>query len=358
MPGTYQYRLGVSNGSDISSVQCRVYSDPLTIVVNPLPIVPAFATQTICEGYPLQLNAAGGAAYTWTGPHIAPTPKNPLVINSVTPADAGTYTVVAVSQNGCAAPPVNVQVKVIPKVVASVTNSALAICAGESVQLNASGGLFYKWTPSAGLDNDTIPNPMANPLQTTTYVVHVGNGGCTDSTQSVKVTVNQNPVADAGSNITLFEGQSAKLNGTIKGDNITSHTWTPATFLDNPNSLTPVTTPTDDITYTLTAVSQTCGTSTSSVFVRCYKKIIVPNAFSPNGDGINDYWNIKNMFTYPEGTVSVYNRYGQQVFQSTGYTKPWDGTSNGAALPQGTYYYIIDLKDTQPKISGWVLIVR
>jgi gliding motility-associated-like protein len=355
--GTYQYRMGVGNGSNITSVQCRVYSPPLTVNVNPLPVVPAFAAQTVCQGNTLQLTASGGANYTWTGPNMPPTQQNPLIINNVTPANAGTYTVQVVSAGGCPAPPVQALVKVVPKVVAAISND-VTICAGNPTPLTASGGLFYKWTPSAGLDHDDIPDPVANPTQTTTYKVDVGNGGCDDSTRSVTVTVNQNPVANAGNDIKLFEGQSATLHGIIQGDNITSFYWTPATFLSDPTSLTPIASPTDDITYTLTVVSQTCGTSTSSVFVRVYKKITIPNTFSPNNDGINDIWNIEALETYPESSIMVYDRYGQKVYQSTGYAKPWNGTFNGSPLPQSTYYYVIDLKNNTPKIAGWVFIVR
>ena len=355
--GVYQYRLGVANGSNITSVQCRVYSPPLTIYVNPLPVVTAIAPQTICAGYPLTLTASGGASYIWTGPNMSPTSQNPLIINSVTMANTGTYTVQALSDSGCAAPPVRTMVTVIPKVVPGISNG-VAVCTGESTQLSASGGLYYKWTPATGLDNDSIPNPVATPLQTTTYTVDISNGSCSDSTKSVTIMVNKNPVADAGNNKILFEGQSATLDGTIQGDNITGYSWSPATFLNDPTSLTPITTPTDNITYTLTVVSQTCGTVTSSVFVRVYKKITIPNTFSPNNDGINDYWNIDALVTYPESSILVFNRYGQQVFQSTGYSKPWNGTYNGAPLPQGTYYYIIDLKNNTPKLAGWVLIVR
>ena len=356
--GSYQYRLGVANGSGITDVQCRVYSPPLTVTVNPLPVVPPFPPQAFCEGNTLTLTASGGASYTWTGPNMAPTTQNPLVINNVTQANAGTYTVVALSDSGCTSAPVQALVTVVPKVVASVASHSETVCAGEPAQLTASGGIYYKWTPSTGLNDDAIANPVATPLQTTTYTVHVSNGGCTDSTQLVTVTVNQNPIANAGNSITLFEGQSATLNGSVKGDNITSYSWSPATFLSDPSSLTPVTTPTDNTTYTLTAVSQTCGTSTSSVFVRVYKKIDIPNTFSPNNDGVNDYWDIDALSTYPQSSISVYNRWGQQVYQSTGYAKPWDGIYNGSPLPQGTYYYIIDLKNNTPKISGWVLIVR
>jgi len=356
-PNIYQYRLGVSNGSAISDAACRVYSQPLSVYVNALPVVPPIADQKVCEGEQLTLTASGGATYTWTGPALAPTSQNPLVINNVSPLNAGTYTVVAVSDSGCTAAPVQTNVTVVPKIVPGISGN-VAVCAGESTQINATGGLYYRWTPNTGLDNDTIANPTATPLQTTTYTAHISNGGCVDSSKSVTVAVNQNPVADAGKEIVLYEGQSAKLDGTIKGDNITNYYWTPATFLDDPNSLTPTTAPTDNITYTLTAVSQSCGTSTSSVYVRVYKKVTIPNAFSPNNDGINDYWDINALNTYPESITQVFDRYGQQVFQSTGYARPWDGSNNGKALPSGTYYYIIDLKDGQPKLSGWVLIVK
>ncbi len=354
--GVYQYRVGIGNGSNISSVQCRVYSPPLTVYVNPVPIVPAISPQSLCVGAPLSLTASGGASYTWTGPNTAPTTQNPLIINSVTLADAGTYTVQAMSDSGCTTS-VQTVVTVVQPIVPVVSNS-VAVCAGTPVQLSASGGQSYKWTPSTGLDNDAIPNPVATPPQTTTYNVTITSGSCSDNTKSVTVTVNQNPVADAGGDKILFEGQSATLNGSVTGDNIVSYSWTPATFLNDPTSLTPIATPTDDITYTLTAVSQTCGASTSSVFVRVYKKITIPNTFSPNNDGVNDTWNIDALVTYPDCSVLIYNRWGQSVYQGTGYAKPWDGTLNGSPLPQGTYYFVIDLKNNTPKLTGWVLIVR
>jgi len=96
----------------------------------------------------------------------------------------------------------------------------------------------------------------------------------------------------------------------------------------------------------------------SSVFVKVYKKITIPNTFSPNGDGRNDYWDIDALITYPESLMLVFDRYGQQVFRSVGYANPWDGKYNGQPVPVGTYYYVLDLKNNTPKISGWVLVVR
>lgn len=88
------------------------------------------------------------------------------------------------------------------------------------------------------------------------------------------------------------------------------------------------------------------------------EKIVIPNMFTPNGDGINDIWNIKALIQYPQCTVAIYTRYGSLVFQSRGYGKPWDGTYNGSQLPVGTYYYIIDTQTGLKKLAGYVTIVR
>ncbi len=356
--GAYKYRFGVSNGSDITAASCRVYSPPLEIDVTPLPVATATEPPPLCDGDPLTLTATGAAKYIWSGPNTPPTAPtaDPFVINSVSLTDAGPYTVIPISDKGCYGAPKQVQVSVLPKIQAAV-NTVEPICAGKGVQLIASGGLHYKWTPSTGLDHDDIFNPIATPLETTTYSVSISNEACTDNSKSVTVTVWQNPVAHGGGNKVIFEGQSVKLNGSVDGDDI-SFQWSPATGLDNPNSATPIATPTDDITYTLTVTSLHCNVASDPVFVRVYKKITIPNTFSPNNDGINDNWNIDALITYPESSIMVFNRYGKKVYQSTGYAKAWDGTYNGSALPEGTYYYVIDLKNNTPKLTGWVLIVK
>lgn len=87
-------------------------------------------------------------------------------------------------------------------------------------------------------------------------------------------------------------------------------------------------------------------------------KVILPNSFTPNGDGFNDKWTLSGINLYPNSQVIVYNRYGKPVFNSKGIHDDWDGTSNGSPLPVGTYYYIIDLKDKSKKISGWLLLIN
>lgn len=87
-------------------------------------------------------------------------------------------------------------------------------------------------------------------------------------------------------------------------------------------------------------------------------KIVVPNIFTPNGDGVNDLWVISSLEYYPGSTVSVYNRLGQQLFHSVGYSKPWDGTYHGAGVPSAVYYYIIEPAKNKPALSGYVTVVR
>ncbi len=84
----------------------------------------------------------------------------------------------------------------------------------------------------------------------------------------------------------------------------------------------------------------------------------IPNTFTPNGDGINDTWNMDFLQYFPGCLVRVYTRAGQQIFKSANYGKPWDGTYNGKRLPKGTYYYIIDLNNASPPLSGYIMIIR
>jgi gliding motility-associated-like protein len=87
-------------------------------------------------------------------------------------------------------------------------------------------------------------------------------------------------------------------------------------------------------------------------------KIEAPNTFTPNGDGVNDTWQIAGLSAFDKCSVNVYNRYGAMLYQSIGYGIPWDGTYNKNALPVGTYYYIIDLKNGTQVLSGYVTIIR
>ena len=92
--------------------------------------------------------------------------------------------------------------------------------------------------------------------------------------------------------------------------------------------------------------------------VKVLKIPVVPNTFTPNGDGINDTWEIKYLSSYPNVMVEIFNRYGSKVFRSNGYTTPWDGRFNGGDLPLGTYYYIISPNSGRKPITGYLTIIR
>ncbi len=77
--------------------------------------------------------------------------------------------------------------------------------------------------------------------------------------------------------------------------------------------------------------------------VSLYPEVIINNGFSPNSDGKNDRWVIDYLEQFPENTVEIYNRWGEQLFFSRGYHTPFDGTYKGKKLPVGTYYYVIHL---------------
>lgn len=129
-------------------------------------------------------------------------------------------------------------------------------------------------------------------------------------------------------------------------------------YLNRDDVLNPVVSATDNISYTLTVTSADDCTAQATVAVNVLKKLVIPSAFTPNGDNINDTWMIKYIEDYPGCTVDVFNRNGQKVFTSINYNEPWDGKYKGSYLPTGTYYYIINPKNGRTAISGPVTIIR
>jgi len=194
-----------------------------------------------------------------------------------------------------------------------------------------------------------------------TYAVqfyYLTNKGCYSDTISKNVTVHPYPVVNAGPDLFVLEGGQATIAASATGSSNYSYLWTPSSYLNSNSILQPLTKPLADITYRLTVTGAGGCSSTDNVFVKVLLEPDVPNAFSPNADGINDVWNIKYLSSYPGAVIKVFDRYGKQVFTSTGYNQPWDGLFNGKPLPVGTYYYILDPKNGRKATSGSVTIVR
>lgn len=352
----YLYRITVANGSNIFTSTCRVASNAVTVNVNPNPRPQASSNSPVCESAGLMLTASQGMEYNWTGPNGFTANTAEVGVPNAGFDKAGKYYVQVISDKKCAALD-SISVQVVAKPKATIIQD-LTFCEGEKMSLFASGGSRYQWHPATGLSDTTVYNPVASPVDSTRYFVTVSNAASCNDTASVMVNVLKKPVAHAGADKKIMEGQSVQLDGMVAGTEI-SYYWTPLSSINDAGSLRPVVNPRQDTTYTLHVQSNIgCGTQTDDVFIRVFKKVVIPNAFSPNNDGINDTWKIEALETYPESDMTIFNRYGQIVYHSKGYPKAWDGKLKGNPLPVGTYYYKIDLKNNLPVLSGWVLIIK
>lgn len=185
---------------------------------------------------------------------------------------------------------------------------------------------------------------------------YTGTNGCTNAAEMTAI-VFPVPVVNAGVDRFVLEGGSVQLLGTATGTGL-SYLWTPNRALNNATIAQPSASPTDDITYTLKVTSADGCSGSDDVFVKVLKTPVIPNVFTPNGDGYNDKWEIKYLESYPGATIEIFNRYGQKVFESVGYGRPWDGNYKGSPLPSGTYYYIINPKNGRKQLAGFVDILR
>jgi gliding motility-associated-like protein len=185
----------------------------------------------------------------------------------------------------------------------------------------------------------------------------ISDKGCIDSL-SQTILVWQTPVLELGPNkVVLENGQVTIIPQNVKGNNL-QYLWTPSTYLNSNSDPEPISSPKADITYQLTLTSDGNCSAKDSISIKVLLAPLIPNAFSPNGDGINDTWKIQYLESYPGATIDVFNRYGQKVFSSLGYQTEWGGNYNGRPLPVGVYYYIINPKNGRPIFSGSVTIIK
>jgi gliding motility-associated-like protein len=192
-------------------------------------------------------------------------------------------------------------------------------------------------------------------------LVVTDENGCQSNAGEIPtiITVHPQPKIDAGASQYVAQGTRVRLTASAKQPELLNLHWSPDFVFTGGTILSPEFLAQRDQKFTLTA-SDNSGfcTAMDTVSVYVLRPVKVPNVFSPNGDGINDQWQIPNLSTYFGCEVNVYNRYGQPVFGSKGYATPWDGKINGVAAPVATYYYIIDLKNGFGRLTGSVTIVR
>ena len=354
--GTYLYRLAVSQRENMNVSSCSILSNIVKIGVNEYP-VPDASSRGSCIGDTLFLNANGGNFFSWTGPmNFSSREQSPFIV-AAGAENSGIYFVNVTSDKGCATMD-STKVNLISK--PSVYAGADAeICEGATIQLNAIGSnniTSYSWAPAQDVSNAGIPNPFTRPKETTLYVLTVANNEC-KVFDSLLITVDKKPTANAGPDKVIIKGQSVTLTGAVGGTDV-NYSWSPNTNIAGGETLAPIVNPSVNQVYLLNVISNKgCGTATDSVLVKVYQQLYVPNAFTPNGDGVNDNWFIETLQAYPGAIVKVYNRYGEIVFDNHGKNIWWDGKFKGVQLTSGAYVYIIDLKNNTPVIKGIVYVL-
>ncbi|MBC7587871.1 MAG: gliding motility-associated C-terminal domain-containing protein, partial [Chitinophagaceae bacterium] len=255
--------------------------------------------------------------------------------------------------------------KVYPQPKAKFGAVPLEVCLGEAIQFtDMSNGMSsppnkWNWTFGDG-SSSSLQNPVRIYPDSGTFVVRLfvyNAQNCISDINSVSVIIHPYPKVDAGPDLFVLEGGTVQIKTNYYATN-PSFLWSPSTYLNNDTIPRPFSTPAADITYLVTLTGIGGCSDTASVFIKVLLKPSIPNAFTPNGDGINDTWHIDYLESYPGATVEIFDRGGRMLYRSFNYSKDWDGTYNGKPLPVGTYYYIVNPKNGRSVLSGSVTIIR
>ena len=350
--GSYNVTLSVvaSNGCTQSISQ--------TILIPYIPFLHATGDTTICSNISIQLNATGAVSYHWS-PATGLT--NTSISNPVaTVANSTTYIVTGLDTLGCTDID-SVQIIYQPYQNVVVTPKDPKICGLGSIQLNVSGINNPIWSPATGLDNALSANPIASPMQTTTYfVAGTSNTGC-DGKDTVTIIVYPNPDVKIRTDHDTINCTDPFINLTVSG--ALSYAWSPSGLLTNStseNTIAKVLESTE-ILVLGTDTNGCKGADSIYIYTTDNTVLFVPNAFSPNGDGVNDIFLPKYQCNLTLENFSVYNRFGQRVFYTANKYKGWDGAQNSKSADIGTYFYYIQGVDpfNQKVIKkGDVLLIR
>lgn len=311
--GTATYTVTGTSGANCSATLAQ------TITVNPQPSVNLGPDLDLCTGDSVILDATfPGASYLWfnggTGPQFtAKATGSPWVQVSIGPCIASDT--------------VKVTVNTYPVVNLGVDTS---ICEGQSLTLNAAcPGCSYLWD-----DNSTTPTRTVN--QAGQYYVTTTRNGCS-SADSLNLAIRPLPVVDLGPDTTMCKGDIIELDVYRPG----------ATYLWQDLTLSPKYKISDFGTYWVQVTYNGC-TGQDDLIVsnsnQCNCPVIVPNAFSPNGDLRNDVFRLVNIANISLTQFSIFNRYGEEVFSSTNPTVGWEGNHKGQPCDVGTYYFVVRYK--------------
>ena len=198
---------------------------------------------------------------------------------------------------------------------------------------------------------------------TTYWAYHriIDQYGCLSDSSGVLVTIDSFPTLNVGPTRYINAGDSAILD-IIAAGNVVSYNWSPAQYLNNSTVHSPICTPTTNTTYLVSVTGVGGCVASDSLRVIALGAFRMPNAFSPDNNGVHDKWgeDVTDLKQYPDVKVKIFNRLGQEVFSSEGKYKAWNGRYNnvGEMVPVGVYYYIIDRGNGLPVLSGGISVFR
>ncbi len=350
--GTYNLTV-TSNG-------CPSAVASTSVVINPVPTATATNTGPYCSGDAYQLNGstatAGTASYAWTGPAgYTSNVQNPTNANV-----SGTYSLI-VTISGCPSAAATTNILINPTPVATASNSG-PYCAGEAVQLNGSSSVggtnTYTWSGPNGYTSN-VQNPT-NATAAGTYTLTVTASGCPGLPVNTNVVINPNPDVTATNTGPYYLGQTVQLNASTTSPGTMTYTWIgPDGYASSSQN------PGDAVSEGIYAVLLTDAngcTATSSTVVAYSNEayVIVPNVFTPNGDGKNDLFFIKEE-GMKELTCSIFNRWGDLVYEIKTKDGSWDGKSSDQPVSDGVYFYKLEASDYLGKAfskKGYVHVER
>jgi gliding motility-associated-like protein len=271
---------------------------------------------------------------------------NPLHLYNV----SGTYTASLISTNNFGCKDTAEQIIVLPPFTPISVNNSITKCETDTVQLNATGGVIYSWQPVQSLSNASIASPLAFPTTSTIYTVTILALNGSDTCQRILTTTvtvfpfsfNSSSVTVNPSTLTLGQSSSVTLNGLPINSTITVVPNVNVTALQNNEFLV---TPTKSGEYAIYATDQgNCRHYLKTIYVYvvtddCNEGLVyLPTGFTPNNDGVNDILYIRSNFI-TDVYLTIYDRWGEKLFETNDINKGWDGMFKGKALDQGVYGY-------------------
>jgi gliding motility-associated-like protein len=357
---------GLDTGTKIVTVQdangCTASLQVIVPVLSDLSL-DAGNNITICEGTSSSLSAStNGDTFSWAPSYNL---VNTATLKPTASPDTTTKYYLTAKKGICSKTD-SATVVVNPAPVANAGLDA-STCYGKSVPLQGSGGVNYLWSPDTDLDNPDIADPtVIKPVNTITYSLIVTDGNHCTALQPATVTVTVTPPAKvfAGNDTAVIINQPLQLNAVdINNSGFDTYRWSPPSGLSSPFIRDPVAVIVNDITYYVTASTAAgCeGIDSISITVFAVSDILVPNAFTPNGDGHNDIFKATPIGIREFKYLAVYDRWGRRVFYTSNPSNGWDGTVSGNRQSAGTYVWMaggIDYKGNTVARKGTVLLIR